>query len=764
MFSLPETLLGDRVPLVDHLADDVVLTKDNSVLAMFAVDGVYPGTADERDIERWFERVHNTWRNIAAEDIELNFYQCRGEMNRSLYEDGLHTSDFARDLDDAYRENLFQGTLWHNALYFTIQIHGQALAARTASKFIADAGTDPRTEINERKDRLNDLCMLLEVQLKEFGLRRLGYITRGRGLFDEIAEAIVFAMTGVYRQIGATTGRMGHAMFSETIRFRRKRVEFHGPAETTYAQMYGFKEYPLQTWPGMFHSLAMAPYRNTLHQSFRFLSNADAMSKVTRKQNTMLMANDKAASQIEELSHAADDLLGRKYVLGQHSLVLIAFGDDAKAMNEVGNAAWRDLAACGLVATRMSKALQAAFLSMLPGAESWRPRPGFVKSRNLVAFFPFYNWPTGRARAHWPGPPIAHFRTMAGTLFRFHWHVEDLGNTLMTGLPGGGKTLATGFLLANTAGRARIVALDHKRGWQFLIQRLGGTYAVLGAGRASLAPLKALDAQPHNIDFLTTLIRGCIGGEMTEEEGRRLSTALQTVMRLKPELRNMGEVRAFFDGNPEGAGARLEKWCWGNELGWVVDAPVNTVAMTDLMGLDTTQLLANRRARGPAMSVLFHYLDLMLDGTPILIPIDEGWRALEDDVFRPAIAAKIRTIRSKGGVIVFITQSPGDIRNAGIADVLIDMCPTQMHFANPRASKADFIEGLKLTEGQWEAFRPIQPGEGLFLLVQGTQGVVLQLPLHYGMDNYIGVLSAREADLKRADRAAAIKHLEREAA
>jgi type IV secretion system protein VirB4 len=488
------------------------------------------------------------------------------------------------------------------------------------------------------------------------------------------------------------------------------------------------------------------------------------MTKVTRKQNTMLMANDKAASQIEELSHAADDLLGRKYVLGNHSLVLIAFADNAKAMNEVGNAAWRDLAACGLVATRMTKALQAAYLSMLPGAESWRPRPGFVKSRNLCAFFPFYNWPTGRARAHWPGPPIACFRTMAGTLFRFHWHVEDLGNTLVTGLPGGGKTLATGFLLANTAGRARIVALDHKRGWQFLIERLGGSYAVLGAGRPSLAPLKALDAEPHNIDFLTTLIRGCIGGQMTEEEGRRLSVALHTVMRLPPSLRNMGEIRAFFDGNPEGAGARLEKWVWGNELGWVVDAPVNTVHMTGLMGLDTTQLLKNPRARGPAMSVLFHYIDLMLDGSPILIPIDEGWRALEDEVFRPAIAEKIRTIRSKGGAIVFITQSPGDIVKAGIADVLIDMCPTQMHFANPRASKADFVEGLKMSEGQWEAFRPIQPGEGMFLLVQGNQGVVLQLPLQHDMDDYIGVLSAREADLQRADRIEAVSHQELEAA
>lgn len=747
-----ETLIGDRLPFTDHIDDDVVVTKNNGVLAMFSAQGVYPDTCDEKDIERWFDILHTTWRNIAAEDIELNFYQCRGEMAPSLYEEGLHRSEFAQGLADAYRDNLFRGTIWHNALYFSVQIHGESLASQTAAKLVAEAASSPRAQLNERRDRLNDICGLIQSQLRAFGLKRLGYIKRGRALFDEIAEALVFAMTGVYREIGATTGRMGYAMFSEAMRFRRKRVEFHGPGAATYAQMYGFSEYPMETWPGMFHNLAMAPYRNTLHQSWRFLSNADGLTKVNRKQNKMLTAGDKAASQIEQLEKAAGEILGRQYVIGDHSLVLIAFADTDRAMNDVGNAAWRDLASCGLVATRMTKSLQAAYLSMFPGAASMRPRPGFVKSRNLVAFFPFYNWPTGRDRAHWPGPPIAHFRTMAGTLYKFHWHVEDLGNALVTGLPGGGKTLANGFLTAMTAGRSRIVALDHKRGWQFLIQNLGGTYAVLGAGKPSLAPLKALNAEPHNIDFLTTLIRGCIGGQMTEEEGRRLSIALQTVMRLPPHMRNMGEIRAFFDGNPEGAGARLDKWIWGNELGWVIDAPENTVAMADIVGLDTTHLLSNPRARGPAMSVLFHYIDLMLDGTPILIPIDEGWRALEDDVFRPALAAKIRTIRSKGGVIVFITQSPSDIRNAGIADVLIDMCPTQMHFANPRASKADYVDGLKMTEGQWEAFRPIQPGQGQFLLIQGTEGVVLQLPLQHGMDEYIPILSAREADLKRADR------------
>lgn len=749
MARTQEALLGDRIPLASHIADRVVLTTSNGVLAMFEVGGVFPDTADDVDADNWFSGLHGALLNVAAEDVEMTAYQCRGEIDPTQYEDGAQTSAFAGDLAAAYKANLFANTLYSNRLFLAIEIHAPNAAARNLAQFFADAAADPRAGINERMGRLNDICDLLQAQLSVFGLRRLGLVTRGHILFSEIAEAIVLAMTGRYRQIPATTGRLGHSMFSEAIRFRQKRVEFHGAGDAVFAELYAFREYPATTWPGMFASLSTAPYRSTLMQSFRFLSNAAGVSAIGRKQNKMVVAGDKALSQVESLTLAADDLLSRKWVLGDHSLVLIAFADNPRAMSEVGNAAWRDLAACGLVACRMTHALQAAFLSMLPGGASWRPRPGFVKSSNFVAFAPLYNWPAGAQRGHWAGPPIAVFRTRAGTPFNFHWHVGDVGNTLITGATGAGKTLLTGALLAMTSGRARIIALDHKQGWRLLIREMGGDYAVLGDGRANFAPLKALDGSPRNLAFLSELIRGCIGGEMTEEEGRRLSVGLAAIMALPSAGRSLGELRAFFTEEPEGAGSRLEKWTSGNELGWVLDAPVDTVSFGDLSGLDVTALLEHERARGPAMGYLMHRIAACLDGQPVLVPIDEGWRALIDPTFRGLIEKQLRTIRSKNGAVVFVTQSPSDIVESGINRVLREMCQTHFALPNPRGQKSDYVQGMGLTEGQWEAFRPLQGGHGIFLLIQGTQSVVAQLPMAgSGMERFVRVLSAREADLR----------------
>ncbi len=46
-----------------------------------------------------------------------------------------------------------------------------------------------------------------------------------------------------------------------------------------------------------------------------------------------------------------------------------------------------------------------------------------------------------------------------------------------------------------------------------------------------------------------------------------------------------------------------------------------------------TQILDDPSLRTPAMMYLFHRVEQRLDGRPAIIVIDEGWKALDDDVF-----------------------------------------------------------------------------------------------------------------------------------
>ncbi|NKF33939.1 transporter, partial [Pseudomonas sp. BGM005] len=85
---------------------------------------------------------------------------------------------------------------------------------------------------------------------------------------------------------------------------------------------FGLKEYPATTRSGMLDGILTAPFELILTQSFAFTSKADARTIMGRKQNQMVSAGDKAASQIEELGDAMDDLESNRFVLGEHHLAL----------------------------------------------------------------------------------------------------------------------------------------------------------------------------------------------------------------------------------------------------------------------------------------------------------------------------------------------------------------------------------------------------------------------------------------------------------
>lgn len=756
MFStMRERLLAGYLPLVGHLGDDAVVLSDASVFGMFAIDGIPADTADPEDITAWHNAYNLTLRNLSDDTIILGAFQCRGLAAADQYDPGVTSTTFASGLERHYRERLFDGLLYQNRLFLTVQVRPRRLAGEAIGEQLSRRRRKNVEEApKERLRRLDVVCAQIAFGLDAYRPRRLGLVARGHALFSEIAESIVFAMTGLWRPVGLSTGRLGDAMFSEQIIVGREAIEIRGVGQSSYAAALSFREYPAQTWPGMLGALLAAPYRLTLFQSFRFIGKADAHGVMSRKQNRMVASGDKAVSQIAALDQAADDLASSRFAMGDHSLTLLVFADSMPALRDVATAAWRDLADSGAVAARETLGLEAAFFSMVPGNNRLRVRPGVISSRNFAAMAPLHNFPDGPERGHW-GAPIALFRTAGGTPYRFHWHVADVGNTLVTGETGSGKSLLVGFLIAMTAARARIIALDHKRGWEILIRSMGGAYATLGAGEPHFAPLKALDGSPRNLDFLTDLLRGCMildgGAALTPEEDRRLALALKTVMELPPEERRLSDIRAFLGEGQNGAGARLEKWCDGNELGWVIDAPQDSISLDgQLHGLDTTALLENRRARGPALLYLFHRIEQQLDGSPVLIPTDEGWRALLDKTFRPMIEKRLRTIRSFNGAFVFITQSAGDVLASGIGATLVEQCPTQIHMPNPRATEDDYIGGLKRTRAEFDVLRNLPKGSGQFLLCQGTHSTIAELPLH-GMDNEIAVLSGREESVRLLD-------------
>jgi type IV secretion system protein VirB4 len=150
------------------------------------------------------------------------------------------------------------------------------------------------------------------------------------------------------------------------------------------------------------------------------------------------------------------------------------------------------------------------------------------------------------------------------------------------------------------------------------------------------------------------------------------------------------------------------------------------------------------------MMYLFHRLEQRLDGNPCIIVVDEGWKALDDEVFIRRIKDWEKTIRKRNGLVGFCTQNASDALDSRIAGAIIEQSATQIFFPNPKAKASDYVEGFGLTEHELALVQTLPDTSRCFLIKQSDHSVVARLDLS-GLDGELRVLAGTERSIRRLD-------------
>jgi len=751
----PETF----IPYIRHVDDHVIALDSRALMVVIALEGVSFETADTIDLNALHRDLNTLYRNIADERLALWTHVVRRRDNE--YPDGEFANAFSRRLNDKYRARMVDEDLFRNDLYLSLVWHPGRDPTERVIAFLSKLRKARRQGIevdDEALKHLNDAVVDVTAGLKRFGPRVLSLQQRDGLVFSEPSEVLHQLVGGRREPVPLTQGRISSAIYSDRVIIGRETVEIRHEGSSRYAGMFGFKEYPARTRPGMFDGLLTVPYELVLTQSFSFLSKADAKTVMGRKQNQMVSAGDKAGSQLEELDDALDDLESNRFVLGDHHLTLTVFAGSVKALTDNLAKSRTHLTNGGAVVAREDLGLEAAWWAQLPGNFRYRVRSGAITSKNFAAFSPFHSYPVGQSDGNEWGPAVAMLKTASGSPLYFNLHYGDLGNTFIGGPSGSGKTVLLNFVLSQAEKfDAHIVFFDKDRGADLFVRAAGGTYLPLRNGRPTgCAPLKAMDLTPENKVFLAQWVTKLVGSkarELSVSETRDIAGAIDGLADLPVERRTIGALRTFLNNtDPEGIAARLRRWERGGPLGWVFDNDTDEVGIgAKFLGYDMTDFLDNEEIRTPLMAYLFHRVEQLIDGRRIIIVIDEFWKALADEGFRDLAQNKLKTIRKQNGLMLFATQSPRDAINSPIAHTIIEQCPTQIFMPNSRASRTDYVDGFKLTEREYELIgRELSNESRRFIVKQGHNSVVAELNLG-GFDDELAVLSGRTGNVELVD-------------
>ena len=184
-------------------------------------------------------------------------------------------------------------------------------------------------------------------------------------------------------------------------------------------------------------------------------------------------------------------------------------------------------------------------------------------------------------------------------------------------------------------------------------------------------------------------------------------------------MRHFASALGALRPKPGDLADRLAPWIEDGEHGWLFDNADDKLDLSArVLGFDMTALLESPRLRTPVMMYLFHRVEERLDGQPTMILIDEGWKALDDDVFAARIRDWLKTLRKRNALVGFATQSARDALDSRISTALVEQTATMIFMPNARAKAEDYCDGFGLTAHELSLIRSLPAHSRAFVVRQ----------------------------------------------
>jgi type IV secretion system protein VirB4 len=752
--------VAKHIPYMRHIADDIIKTKDSEYLSLIRLDGYSFQTADNAHINQRYMARNTLLRSLTSSHWGLTAHIVRKRIGPEI--GGSFDNPFCALVNERYLDGLKRRSLFTNEMVFTVVRKNATGRIGIVDRMLRGAGRlNDRTsdEANEREaiTELRDLTANFVEQFQDYGARLLTVAEYDGRLVSEPVSFLQQLVNGPNdHRVALPRIGIDQILAKKRPVFERRTIALHGLTErdSWFGAILSVKEYPPAAGPGMLDALLTVNHEFIVTQSFAVLERAVARQLINKIENQVENADEGGTIVGEQIAEARDAIMGSLASLGEHHLAILCLGRTPTELNRCINEVGAALTDMEMVTTREDHGMELAFWAQLPANFGYVARRARIMSTNFCGFSSFHNYPSGRRdRLHW-GQPVTLLETTSSTPYAFNFHVNDLGNFLVIGPSGSGKTVALGFLACQAqriTPRPRLVFFDKDRGGEILIRALGGAYATLVPGEPSGFNPFQIANTPQNREFLFQLVHYlCLpvnAERLSAEEEQVIREAVAKLMTYPKPQRQAAFLLELLKGKTRArAGdlaARFLDWVNPDQRGWLFANAEDELDLGNgILGFDMTEILGEPSVRTAALMYIYHRIDELLDGRPIMLFMDEGWRLLDDPVFIGFIRDKLKTIRKLNGIVGFGTQSAADIANSPAANTLIEQSATVLFFPNAKADERSHLGAFKLSRKEFDWIRETAVESRSFLIKHASDSVVARLNLGAAPE-IIKVLSGR---------------------
>ncbi|WP_295945508.1 VirB4 family type IV secretion/conjugal transfer ATPase [uncultured Xanthomonas sp.] len=759
---IPDTSISEFISISTHVAPSVLKTTGGDFMLVWHLGGLPFVGREEWEIEHRHNTFNRMLQTLRAPDFaNVAFWVHDVRRRRRIKNEGKFQQAFNQDLSDQYYGALSSQKIMQNELYMTMIYRPVVTGKRLMDK--SSSIPQLQSEQDQAIAKVLELAGNVEAVLKDYSPYRLSMYEASNGVvFSETLEFFGYLINRIDEPVPVLQAPVPAYLPVSKHMFANKTGDFvikTPEGVNHFGAILNIKEYTDGTYPGILNGLKYLDFEYVVTHSFSPMGRHDALKVLDRTKGMMVSSGDKAVSQIHELDLAMDQLSSGNFVLGEYHFTIAVYADTQEKLSQQVATTRAELSNAGFVSTKEDLAVASSFYAQLPGNWRYRTRIANVSSLNFLGLSPLHNFAQGKRENNPWGECVTTLQTTNGQPYYFNFHAthpaenslgeKAIANTMVIGKSGTGKTALINFLLSQVQKFDPIPTIfffDKDRGAEIFVRACGGNYLALENGKPTGFNPFQCERTEANVQFLADLIKVLAGKiEYTSREEEDIFRGVEGMLDTPMHLRSMTNFRKSLPNmGDDGLYARMRKWTAGNSHGWVFDNPVDTIDLekASIIGFDYTDVIDNPEVRVPVINYLLHRLEALIDGRPLIYVMDEFWKILDGKGGLKEFAKnKQKTIRKQNGLGIFATQSPEDALASDISAALVEQTATMILLPNPNASKEDYMDGLKLTEAEYQVVVSLDERSRCFLVKQGHGSSVCQLNLR-GMDDALSVISA----------------------
>ena len=168
---------------------------------------------------------------------------------------------------------------------------------------------------------------------------------------------------------------------------------------------------------------------------------------------------------------------------------------------------------------------------------------------------------------------------------------------------------------------------------------------------------------------------------------KNIPAIIKKIFDIKKEERTFDKVAELFNNEQTNiVYSKLSVWYKKEQTSFIFNHNTNTELNNDIIGISLRTIIGNKNLIIPVVSYLFYMVEMLANGDPFILAIDNAWKIVDNQYIAPIFFKLLQELPGKNAIVVATTDGDSKLSESTINEPIVDYFATEIYMGNPKIS------------------------------------------------------------------------------